>query len=365
MKSIQIGERKERTKKFFGWVSSYTPEEIIVAAGMIPFRITGSSYPLSLSKTYFSGNISSFIQSCLEGALRKEYDFLKGVIIGGETDAMKRLYDAWIHFGKADYPVYIFDIPKNISDTAPLHYKESISSFIKKIEADFNVIIDEHKIIEAIKICSHTRELLSKLNDMRKSDNCIINAVMIAEICKLSVSGDKVSFNAELNLLLEELIKNGNGDLKVTEHRPRLVLTGSSLVGTELLSIIDEAGAKLVCEDVDDKLGYFKTFYQIEGDDARLSIAKSYLNKSASATISNSKKRIEHILRLVNEFKANGVVYHVLKFDDPYLFEFPDIKDELNKKGIPLTKIETEVGNISEGQIKTRIQAFMDTISIC
>ena len=358
-----LQEKDKKNRRFLGLTSSYVPEEIIVAAGMVPFRITGSTYPLSLSKTYFSGNISSFAQSCLEGALRKEYDFLEGVVIGGETDAIKRLYDAWLHFVTKNDHVYLFDIPKLITDDALLHYRESIISLKQRIEKDFDLSIDDKKLFEAIALCNDTRSMLNKLNNLRKSDISIIDSIQILEICQLGISGDKNTFNTELKALLGQLEDKIDYKNVTGATQPRLLMTGSFQDGRELLSIIQKSGGNLVCEDLDNRIGYFRTEVP-SNNDPLLAIAIGYMEKPPSASVVDFQKRADFLLSLIKEFNIKGVIYHVLKFDDPYLFEFPDIKESFSKNKIPVVRIETEVGRMAEGQIKTRIEAFIDTLSL-
>ena len=358
-----LQEKDKKNRRFLGLTSSYVPEEIIVAAGMVPFRITGSTYPLSLSKTYFSGNISSFAQSCLEGALRKEYDFLEGVVIGGETDAIKRLYDEWLHFVTKNDHVYIFDIPKLITDDALLHYRESIISLKQRIEKDFDLSIDDKKLFEAIALCNDTRSMLNKLNNLRKSDISLIDSIQILEICQLGISGDKNTFNTELKALLGQLEDKIDYKNVTGATQPRLLMTGSFQDGRELLSIIQKSGGNLVCEDLDNRIGYFRTEVP-SNNDPLLAIAIGYMEKPPSASVVDFQKRADFLLSLIKEFNIKGVIYHVLKFDDPYLFEFPDIKESFSKNKIPVVRIETEVGRMAEGQIKTRIEAFIDTLSL-
>src|SRR3989338_4602778 len=101
--TLSIAEIEKRLKesstqkktKYIGWISTYIPEEIIIAAGFQSYRIMETTSPIGLANTYLMGNICSFIQSCLESALKGEYDFLEGMVLSNDTDAMKRLYDAW------------------------------------------------------------------------------------------------------------------------------------------------------------------------------------------------------------------------------------------------------------------------------
>ena len=206
--SIQENEKKDRNNKFLGWISGYVPEEIILAAGFIPFRISGISSTISLSKTYFSGNVSSDVQALLENSLKGEYDFLEGIIIGGETDTIKRLYDAWLHFAKKQKFVHLLDIPKFVANSALEHYRESALFLIKEIENSFGKDISNDALLSAIDVCQKTKNLLDQLNDLRKTSNPAINSLQMKEICRLGVSGIKNTFNYELEVLVNYLCKD-------------------------------------------------------------------------------------------------------------------------------------------------------------
>lgn len=356
---------ENKTSKFLGWISAYVPEEIIMAAGFTPIRITGSASPISISKTYFSGNISSYVLSCLEGAVRGEYDFMEGVIIGGETDAMKRLYDTWVHFSDQNERkkfIGILDVPKFVTPHAGEHYKESILSLINEIETSFNINISTELLSKAIITCQKTRSLLDRLNNCRKKPISLISSVEILEICKLSVSGNKDLLNSDLSKLVQKLEQESNVVEPPSQAKPRLLMTGSFQDGIELLDVIEGSGGTLVCEDISNRIRYFRTAVKI-GKNPIDDVVEGYLNKPPSASVADCQKRAEYILNLIKEFKIGGVIYHVLKFDDPYLFEFPDIREFLNKNSIPIVRIETEASRVSEGQVKTRLQAFVDMLS--
>jgi benzoyl-CoA reductase/2-hydroxyglutaryl-CoA dehydratase subunit BcrC/BadD/HgdB len=363
IKALQQSAKKDKKNNFLGLISGYVPEEIILAAGFIPFRIPGTSPTISLSKAYFSGNVSSYAQAYLESSLKGECDFLKGIIIGGETDTMKRLYDAWLYFSKNQSFFTLLDIPKFITPDVIRHYKESLLLLIKKIENSFNVVISDNALSKAVLVCQKTRDLLNDLNDLRKASTPVINALQMYEICKLSVSGDKDIFNDELKALLNYLRTHSTEKPASACAKPRLLLTGSLQEGTELLSIIENSGGCLVCEDLDNRIRHFRNSVCLKsGEDPLTSIVTGYFRKPPSASVSNLDRRAEYILELVKEFKIDGIIYHVLKFDDPYIFEFPWIKDFLAQNNVPVIRIETEIGELPKGQITTRIQAFIDML---
>jgi len=350
---------RNKTKPVIGWTNTYIPEEIILAAGFLPYRIMGAPISLSLSKSYLSGNISSYVQSMLECALKDDYKFLDGVIIGASTDATKRLYDAWIRYTGSSFN-HLFDIPKIFGENALIHYKESIKALVEDLESYFKVKITEQSLKNAISVCNETRRLLLQLNNLRKKNNPPILAVQMLGICKLAMIGDKASFNKELKTLLGQLSPSKEEE----KHRYRILLTGSFEDQDWLLNAVEEAGGWIVCEDSCMRLRYF--YGLVDKDSEPISaIAKRYMEyKIPSAGLVSFEKRSQTILKLVNEFKIDAVVYYILKFDDPYLFEFPEMKDFLDSNGIPLLRIETEHNTSAIGQINTRLQAFMETLKL-
>lgn len=348
-----------RTKPIMGWTNTYVPEEIIMAAGFLPYRIMGAPISLSVSKSYLSGNISSHVQSMLECVLKGDYKFLNGIVIGASTDATKRLYDAWIRYAGTPFN-HLFDIPKIFGENALIHYKESIEALKDDIENHFNTKINEQSLKDAISICNETRRLLLSLNDLRKENEPPISAGQMLEICKSAMTTDKQLFNNELKTLLDKLAPLRQ------EEKPeyRILLTGSFDDQDWLLNAIEEADGKIVCEDNCTRLRYFSGL--IDEDSEPISaIAKRYMeDKIPSAGLLSFERRSETILRLVKEFRIDAVIYYILKFDDPYLFEYPEMKDFLDKNGIPVLRIETEHNTSAIGQINTRLQAFMETLRL-
>ena len=341
-----------------GWCNTYIPEEIILASGAMPYRVLGAPVPLSRSKTYLSGNLSANIQSLLECALRGDYKFLDGMIIGTSTDSTKRLYDAWVRYAGVPFN-HLFDIPKFIYDNAGVHYKESMCSLSEDIEKHLKRKITETSLRAAICECNKTRKLLIALNDLRKKGDPPVSSKGMLEICKLAVTSDKASFNDDLEELLAELAPSNKENSAC-----RVLLTGSFQDQAWLLDAIEENGALVVCEDLCTRLRYFSGLTD-ENEEPLTAIADRYLNKKPhSASLVSFDQRTGYLRNLINEFRIDAVIYHILKFDDAYLFEFPDMKEFFDSNGISVLRIETEYNTSAVGQVKTRLQAFMEILKI-
>ena len=107
-KSSRINEIiKEKTsgKKVLGWLCTYTPEELVHAAGIIPYRIFkgGEEEPTTTADTYLQRNLCPFARACMGYALMGHYDFLDGVASTHTCDAIHRLPYVWEKYVKKPF----------------------------------------------------------------------------------------------------------------------------------------------------------------------------------------------------------------------------------------------------------------------
>ena len=126
----EILDFKEQGKKIFGWLCTYVPEELIVAAGALPVRITGYGRETELDdgNAYLYINNCSFSRSCFQRGLRGDYSFLDGVVGGSTCDGARRLFDVWRRY--IDTPFYqVLTVPRKTTDDAQALYLESGNFF--------------------------------------------------------------------------------------------------------------------------------------------------------------------------------------------------------------------------------------------
>ena len=97
-----------------GWLCSYTPLELIYAAGFKPYRIDGHTKPIANADSYISANYCQVVKSIVDVAMEGGYDFLEGVVILNSCDAMRRLYDVWKEFFPPKF-INLMDLPMSSS----------------------------------------------------------------------------------------------------------------------------------------------------------------------------------------------------------------------------------------------------------
>ncbi|MDO8141557.1 MAG: acyl-CoA dehydratase activase, partial [Candidatus Brocadiales bacterium] len=150
---------EESTLPKIGYFCSYTPVELIRAAGFHPVRIKGSEKESSSANEMLCGNICPYIKAVVDQKINGNLEDFKGMVFVNSCDGMRRLYDAWIKLdeGKKRFN-YILDIPKNTDDAAVYYYANLLKKLKEKLESYFTLKIHHDDINHSISIYNAVRE---------------------------------------------------------------------------------------------------------------------------------------------------------------------------------------------------------------
>lgn len=359
-KTEEILEHKRQGKKVFGWLCTYVPEEIIHAAGILPLRITGYSQEMELEdgNAYMYINNCSFSRSCLQMGIRGEYDYLDGIIAGSTCDGARRLFDLWCHY--IDTPFYqILTVPRKFTERAHELYLDQVSRFKQHLEEFLDIKITDDKLYHSIKLYNESRELLGKLYELRKLEKPPISGAETMEVLNASFRMPKELFNEYLSELLDELAATDR-----THHsRARLMVVGSVMNNPDFIMSIEEVGGLVVTDELCSSTRYWSDPVVLEGYETPLeAISHRYLNNFPCARMFPSDERFNRIIELVREFRVDGVISQIIRYCVPYAHDIPLLKDRLKAQGIPILALDVEYGTSGSGQIRTRVQAFLEMI---
>ncbi|MGC5327089.1 2-hydroxyacyl-CoA dehydratase subunit D [Brevibacillus sp. SYSU BS000544] len=344
-------------KPKLGFSSIYTPEEVLYAAGVVPFRITGETRNVSSDATsLLSNNFCSYILSCMSEGLDQVYSFSDGHIFLDTCDMRKRMYEVW-EKNVGDSFHYLLELPKDVKETSKSYYRWQIERLIQELEKRYSCTIGETELRNAIQLCNQSRRLLQKACRMRNQGILPMKSIEMLELVKASNSGLKEEFNEKLEAILQSL--EGVEVPDSTKHF-NVLLTGSYFDNASILEIIENTGARIVYEDMSTGYKYFEG--EIDEDrDPLEAIADYYLEKATSARMIDSDRRLAHIQQIIREYNVNAVLYLPLKFCDTNLIDYPYIRHSLAQLGIPVLFIESERHMTNIQSIKTRIQTFFET----
>jgi len=355
-----VKEYKTSGKKVIGWLCTYVPEEIIHAAGALPIRITGYQQEQELDDgtAYLYVNNCSFSRSCLQLALRGEYDFLDGVVGGSTCDGVRRLFDLWRKYIGTNFN-QILSIPRKFTQEAHELYLSQVTQFKQHLEEFMGAPITDEALTKSIDLYNKTRALLKELYDLRKSDNPPVTGAEVLEVLEAGFRMPKEAFNELLKKFLEELSKSNSA----TKGRARLAVVGSVLTNAEFIKSIEEQGGMVVTDELCTSTRYWSDPVVLDGNKSLLeAIAKRYLNNFPCARMYPSDERFDRIIQLIKDFRVDGVVSQIIRYCIPYAHDLPLLIKKLEKVDVPVLALDVEYGSSGSGQIATRVQAFLEML---
>ncbi|KZL89068.1 R-phenyllactate dehydratase beta subunit [Clostridium magnum DSM 2767] len=205
---------------------------------------------------------------------------------------------------------------------------------------------------------------MKRLYDLRKYKPSPISGLDALLISQIAFYDDPHRFVEKLNELCDELderVKNSKENGK-----KRLIITGTPMAvpNWKLHSIIESLNAEVVVEETCTGTRYFENEVCEEGEtleDLIKNLADRYLKINCACFTPNTG-RIDDIIRYSKEYNVDGVIDFNLSFCNTYAVEHGSVEKALKEKNIPIMHIETDYSTEDSGQIKTRVEAFLEMI---
>lgn len=337
---------------------SYVPEELIHAAGLLPLRIraTGST-ETDDGDAYLSNFNCSYARHALDMIFKGGFDFVDGIVGMNSCDHIRRLYD--IIDKKAPRPfMHFLNVSHLRNERAVGWYLSEISKLKASLEDHFGVEITDEKLSDSIRLLNDTRRLLRTIHETRKRPNPPISG---SEMLGITVSATAMP-KEELNRMLREFIEELDTRPAIQDHKTRIMLVAGLLDDPEFLKVIEEQGALIVTES----LCFGTRYYWNEADEALSpmeALAERYMNHPpCPRMINDSDTRFEFVKRMAEEYDAEGIICERMKFCDLWAGESVLLRQNARTADIPLLVLDKEYTRSGLGQLKTRVQAFIESM---
>lgn len=397
--------------KSVGWFCTYTPLEVIAAAGFEPFRIFGSPGRIAGAAVYLPPNICPYVRACLEEAFSGRLDGIAGVVLVHSCNAMGQLASAWRRY--TSVPVMAeLHVPRSNDPKARAYMLSEMRGLIRGLERAGGTVSAD-SLAAAIRTFRKIRAGWRGVLERQRRVPALLSGAGVSRLGRsLLGTGPERA---------EEII-NSWRQTENSGHNPRFILTGS-IVSPGLLDLFDSVEVDIVYDETcsggralsdatpRDVLGLAFTAAGVteralgdvtprylqepglpdsslpteEGDGGRVTradvpspesnldgngpsevealmkdLASWYLGRTPCARMKPADRRIRHLISLAREYSACGVISSVMKFCDPYLYEQPLLRQALFGEGIPYLLIEHEYGIAPEGRLLTRLEAFIE-----
>ncbi len=349
--------KNETDRPVIGYLCCFAPPEIISAAGAIPYRITGHpGNDTSAADACIEPYGCTYVRNILTRALEEKLDFLDGLVISHSCDMVQRLYGIWTYYHPEDFS-YMFNVPHQLTPWAKDFFKRELGFFQKSLEKFTGHKINSDALKDTIKLYNRNRAMIRKLYNLRKEP---VPQIEGSEMLDILMAGGSLP-PEDFKPLLEETLKKAEQRKPQTQKAPRLMVWGSIIDDPKLYQIIEEAGGKVVCDDTCIGFRVWEkdvplTEYPYDG------LTEHYfVNFQCPRTDRGPGiERFDYLLERASEYNIDGVIGYIISFCDPHKFDFPDLRDYLKKKGLPILLIDDNYSFEPAEALKTRIQAFIE-----
>jgi benzoyl-CoA reductase/2-hydroxyglutaryl-CoA dehydratase subunit BcrC/BadD/HgdB len=299
----------------------------------------------------------SFLKHVMQSFLEGEYDFLDGMV-GSNRDAdFGRLWDAWESPGKAPF-IHIIDVPIMESERTRNRFATKIHALVSALAESGNVKIDDASLRKAIAVYDKSRALIRQVYEMRKKE---VPPLTGGEFLSLTIAATVMprdEFNNKLEDLIPYLVKR---EAPVSRTHPRILLSSDLLDNPAYIDMVEEAGCLVAMDDMDTGSRYFREKIDESDDDPVHALAKHYL-KNGFARMVDWQQQAEQLIRQVKEFNIDGVLDLPDIYDYPREFRRTYMENKLKDAGIPAISFDREYHLANTGQLKTRIEAFLEML---
>lgn len=365
----ELLDHKATGGKVVGTFCVYVPDEIITAANGIGVGLCGGAQiSIPDAETVLPANLCPLIKSAFgfKLGLICPYFEASDYLVGETTcDGKKKV---WEILGK-NISTHVMELPQKKTKKARELYLDELKLFKDKVEKESGVKITPEKLNEKIKLMNAKRKAIQRLYELRKASPSPISGEDALLVSQIAFYDNPERFTTQVNALcdeLEERVKKGVG--VVDKKAKRILISGCpmALPNWKMHHIIETGGANVVCEETCTGTRYFASPVIDESikdmDGQMKAIADRYMSINCSCFTPNDE-RIEDVVKMAKEYKADGVIYYSLQFCLTYNLEYGKLKQELDKAGIPLLKIETDYSDEDAGQLKTRIEGFLERLA--
>ena len=364
----EIREARRNGAKMIGTFCIYVPDEIVLASGGIPVALCGgTSFSVPYAERTFPRDICPLVKSTLGMALSRTcpYAPLEDMGVGETTcDAKKKTWDILSQNSR----FHILELPQKKNGRTAELWRAEVREFRAAVEALTGNAATLESLNASVKLMNRKRTLLRELNGFRALPCPSISGSDALVVMQVALTDNPERFCHYLKALNDELYDRAvEGVSPFPPGTPRVLVTGCpSVMGNwKLHHAIETSGAVVVCDESCTGTRYYENAVDGNGagtvDDLTDAIADRYFRINCSCFTPNNE-RITRVVELARESRADVVIQYVLQYCHTYNIEAIRIAKALKSAGIPSMVIETDYGDEDDGQLRTRIEALLESM---
>jgi benzoyl-CoA reductase/2-hydroxyglutaryl-CoA dehydratase subunit BcrC/BadD/HgdB len=369
----ELEAARKTGKKVVGWLEYNIPEEVIHALGLIPIRLgTGGSDRITeLGSRYISSKNCVFCRQTVGSFAEKKDPYILNsdlVAFDGTCLQLYRVAELVKYYFKVN--TLVLGVPKNFYlPEGKEYFVKELEWFTSELETFAGHKLDKKKLASSIKLYDNIRKSTQELYKYQAVDGKPpITWREVYDVIQAGYYLDREQYLGYLKELLAELkTKHGKAVIGNKSGDTRIFLSGSLIPPEDrkLIGIIEDVHGRIVVDDL--WSGLTPSHGLTIKEPTLKGIAEAYLDRippHAALPYLDLKtdRRLKNLSQLYKEYKAQGIIYHSLRFCDPFTFKASELKEILKKDSIPFLEIHTEYSGSDVEAIRTRVETFVETI---
>lgn len=366
-----VREAKSQGRICAAFLCENTPEPLMNLGNCFGVRLFApNTGAMDIASYYMSNLLCETVRAILERAVEGGYNFTDCLIAPDGCTMMNRCAENMelLHTMEGNEKFFYehMEIPfKADENGVELLVLQCKNHILTPLRETYGIDVSDAAIREAVKVHNRVCELIMAIGEFRKEDRPRITGYEFAVLTLATYVCPKDLLIDKLEETLEEIRTREPDDKK---YRARLVVVGSEMDDVEYIKLIEECGA-YVCADryCFGSIPGRKPIELKDGEDALTSVCRHYVYACQCPRQMNMEKvygRKEFVANLAKEYHADGIIYNQMKFCDPWAYErlsgTTALRDDY---GYPVLSVDRPYSiRSSEGQMRTRVQAFIESI---
>ena len=357
-----------------GYTCFHAPEVLLNLGNCFSVRLRAPhTNSMELATYYMANNSCEFSRALLERALEGNYSFLHAMAGVDVCEANNRAIENMeiMHMQGEDKEKFFYcnlDIPYSDDEDCVEHIREQVSrKILKPLGENYGVDTSDAAIRAAVREHNEVCRILTEIGELRKLDIPPITGYEFAVLVLVSYTCPKRLILPLLRETLEEIRTRQVDPEK--NYRVRVAVVGSEIDDPNLIKLIESCGALVVADRF--CYGSFPGQQEIaltQQEDALTQVCRWYLQNTEcprQSALHRVKYRNDHVAQLVREFKADGAIYEQMKFCTYWSYERVIANQIMPREyGIQILSIDRPYIVGQSGQLRTRVQAFVESIEM-
>jgi benzoyl-CoA reductase/2-hydroxyglutaryl-CoA dehydratase subunit BcrC/BadD/HgdB len=364
----ELLDEKTSGRKIIGSYCVFVPEEIVLAANATLVGLcAGADFVTEEVEKLLPRNTCALIKSTFGFKLGKVCPYLEAtdMVVGENTcDGKKKAYET---FSELVDNLYVMDLPQMKSAQGRELLKSEYYRFKTAVEQLTGVTVTAESLHAAIKTVNAKRAAIHRLSKLRQANPAPISGLDALLANQVFCYDNPARFTASVEKICDELetrIAEGKGAFP--EKTPRILVSGcpQAVPNWKLPLLVETSGAVIVGEESCIGERGTRNLTKDSGktvEEMMEAIVDRYYQVDC-AIFTPNPDRLAHIQEMAAKYRADGVIHYGLQFCQPYLMESIGVEKALEERDIPTLRLETDYGMEDMGQLKTRIEAFIEQL---